>query len=397
MSRREKILAALVGLLLAVLGVWWMGSWVNDAFDSRSQRLQEKVAQRKRQETILKTAVDAHRSIQDYKTRSLPSNLELARAQYEAWLADLLAKAEIANPTFLCKRPPARKDDQPVIITWSVSGVGRLDQVTHLLYDYYSLDTLHRMSSLKLVAIPDSRNLQISFDSQVYVLAKTDPENKLDPSRESEWAKTHGPELIADIIDRNMLSPANKPPEIARVTDRTARVGETIQLRVQADDPNELDALRFSLVDPLPGAEIDENTGELRWRPETPGSYQLIARVQDDGIPSQSATRPINVSVVAAPPPPPPEPEKKRPTVDAAMFTYATGQVRVNGNRQIWLTVRTTGQTLKLNEGDSVKIGSVDGIVAKINERSFELKEGETTREIRRGQPLVARSQTDPD
>lgn len=394
MTSREKLLALLVGLLVLGMGVFWIGSTVQDAFKTRATNETRKLEQLKKQDFTLKRAILADRDLRDYKSRSLPSNLELARAQYEAWLAKLLASAEIAKPQFQCKSKPKRKSDDPVTITWRVSGTGGLDQLNELLYQYYSLDTLHRMSALKLVTIPESRNLQISFDTQVLVLANTEPENKLDPTRKSAWAIAHGPEHVAKIVERNMMSRANIRPNMASVSDQTVTVGKTLEVRLQAEDPNEFDELKFTLVDPLPGAKVDPRSGRLEWRPQAVGEYKLLARVDDDGIPSKSAMREIRIRVLDPPPPPPkpepPAPEPPKPTVDEAMFTYATGQVRVNGKPQVWLKVRTSGQTLKLGEGDAIKVGSVDGIVSKINDRSFELTMGDDKREVLRGEPLVA-------
>jgi len=396
MNRREKLLTFIVGLLVLVIGVFWIGSSINDAFEKRAATKSQKLEQRKRQEFTLKHAILADREIKEYQARSLPSNLELARAQYEKWLANLLAKSEIATPKFGCKSKPKRKGDEPVTITWNVSGTGGLDQVSELLHAYYSLDTLHRMSSLKLVAIPESHDLQINFDTQAFVLANTEPDQKLDPERKSAWAQKHGRKEIAQIIERNILSRPNKAPQIAGVPTLKTTLGEMVEYRVEAEDANEFDELRFSLVDPPRGATLDERTGKLLWKPDAVGEYKLLAQVTDDGIPSHTATTAFTVSVVAPPPPAPPEPPKPTPPgVDEAMFTYATGNVRVNGKPQIWLTVRTSGETLKLSEGDSLKVGSVDGVVSKIGDRSFELTIGEEKREVRRGDPLVSSPKTD--
>ena len=347
------------------MGVFWVGSSIQESFKTRATNEKRKREQLAKQEFTLKRAVLADRELRDLKSRSLPSNLDLARAQYESWLAKLLKTSDISEPQWKCRTTkPVRKGDEPVTITWRVSGRGRLDQVNQLLYDYYALDTLHRLSSLKLTAIPESRKLQINFDTQALVLANTEPENKLDPTRKSAWAMEHGPEHIARIIERNMMSRANLRPNLERVSAQTVTVGETLEVSLQAEDPNELDALAFTLVDPLPGAKVNSSSGRLQWRPDAVGEYKLLARVDDDGIPSKSATREILVKVVNPPPPPkadPPPPPPPKPTVDEAMFTYATGQVRVNGKPQVWLKVRTSGETLKLGEGDAIKVGSVDG------------------------------------
>jgi hypothetical protein len=84
------------------------------------------------------------------------------------------------------------------------------------------------------------------------------------------------------------------------------------------------------------------------------------------------------VSVFTAPKPPvvktdPPKP----PEFDDAEQAYFTGFSGIGDSMQAWINVRTTGETLKLSEGDSVKVGALEGQIVSIEPRALVLQTGE--------------------
>ncbi len=62
----------------------------------------------------------------------------------------------------------------------------------------------------------------------------------------------------------------------------------------------------------------------------------------------------------------PTEPDKP-PGIDPSEHTFFTAAVAADARPQAWLEVRTTGEKLRLHEGDPLKVGSVEGKVAKID------------------------------
>ncbi len=72
---------------------------------------------------------------------------------------------------------------------------------------------------------------------------------------------------------------------------------------------------------------------------------------------------------------PPPVAEKtetptepvKPPGIDPSEHTFFTAAVAADARPQAWLEIRTTGEKLRLHEGDPLKVGSVEGTVAKID------------------------------
>ena len=63
-----------------------------------------------------------------------------------------------------------------------------------------------------------------------------------------------------------------------------------------------------------------------------------------------------------------------KPEFDDAMHAYFTATIQVDGRYQAWIHVRTTGETLRLFEGDAVKVGLFDGKIVSIEPRMLVVK-----------------------
>jgi Tfp pilus assembly protein PilO len=79
----------------------------------------------------------------------------------------------------------------------------------------------------------------------------------------------------------------------------------------------------------------------------------------------------------------------KPPAFDHSGHTVVTAIVEVDGRRQVWLLVRTTGQRFELFEGDTFAIGAVEGKVARIGPQDVEIEMGGRRRLVAFGQSLA--------
>lgn len=91
--------------------------------------------------------------------------------------------------------------------------------------------------------------------------------------------------------------------------------------------------------------------------------------------------RPERPPTVARPTPPKPE-------FDDAKFAYFTGTIQVDGRYQAWIHVRTTNETLRLFEGDDVKVGLFDGKVLSIEPRAIVVQNGDQQLRVDLGENL---------
>jgi len=72
--------------------------------------------------------------------------------------------------------------------------------------------------------------------------------------------------------------------------------------------------------------------------------------------------------------PPRPTPPPRPPEFDHAKHTVVTGLVEVGGRRQVWLLIRTTGEQLKLFEGEKFSTGSATGTIGHVGQRNVEIE-----------------------
>ncbi len=123
----------------------------------------------------------------------------------------------------------------------------------------------------------------------------------------------------------------------------------------------------FKLVESgAPDAKLDELTGKFTWTPKEEGKYEFVVEGKDDGFPAKPSNREkfvINVRPQNAPPPP--------VVFDFAKFTMLTALIDVDGQGEVWLHVRPTGQMVTLHQGDQFEIGSMKGTVSEIGEYDF--------------------------
>lgn len=100
-----------------------------------------------------------------------------------------------------------------------------------------------------------------------------------------------------------------------------------------------------------------------------------------------------NVFVVYRPPRPEPPPNSDRPTppkpeFDDAKFAYFTATIQIDGRYQAWIHVRTTNETLRLFEGDAVKVGLFDGKIVSIEPRAIVVRSGDKDLRVKLGENL---------
>lgn len=98
---------------------------------------------------------------------------------------------------------------------------------------------------------------------------------------------------------------------------------------------------------------------------------------------------PAPPKVVESRPDPPPKPK-----FDDAKHAHLSATIGNGGRWQAWIYVRTTGETLYLNEGDDLKVGLFDGKIRSINEHQIVVEsEGQMLRvslgkHLREGVPI---------
>jgi hypothetical protein len=383
MNPRERLLAIVVGVLAIGIAGYFVQSWVGGRFAERRAkiaRLEGEIKSFKRQVAAGQKAVQ---KLAAYEERSLPANPEIARTQYQNWLLDEVERAGLSEPEVAFGSLTQEKnlyDKQ----SFTVAAKGMLPQVVDLLHTFYSVDWLHRITRLTLVPVKDSKQLEVHLTVEALSLRRANI-HELAPRPSRRLTLAHRQAYHDAIVGRNLFGPANNAPRITAIGNKDVPLGRSTDLTVKGTDPDPLDKVRYRLVQsPDPEAKLDPDSGRLSWSPKALGKYEFVVEAIDDGLPNK-ASRPekIVLNVIDAP-----GPVAKRLDFDHAKYTVLTAVLDVDGQGEIWLHIRPTGQTLALHEGDQFEVGSVKGTVTEIGLYDFSFVSDGKRRKLAQGDIL---------
>jgi len=365
MTPRERILGIGVGSILVLAGCQYAFMQYRAAVQSRQTRIDTLDQQILEAREQLLQGAYADRLMGEYLVRSLPSDLERARADYTRWLYEIITLVDLrdASVKYVNTIPAG---DLYKRHGFKVSGKTDQRGWLELLHLFYSKDYLHRISDLSVRPAPGG-GLAVDLNIDVIGLDAAQPDLAA-LTTASPLVKTFS--SYADpILNRNFFSPPNQAPRFTTPTRLTATLGSTPDLKVVAEDP-EQDRVRFSIVGEAPtGLELDPRTGAIKWNPTTPGNYPVAIEAIDEGYPARSTRQTFEIAVVNPPPPPPVVESKPVLGFDDATQTVLTALVQGGGDWTAWMKVRTQGTTIKLRPGDKFEIGRLSGTVVDVNAR----------------------------
>ncbi len=375
MTKREKLLGAMVGLLLLVAGLLYGAQGILRSLDARRVRLNalESELQEKRQ--IVRLSQLAADRMQLYERRALPADVQKARSLYQTWLLDAVTEIGFDEPNVNVIASTASRELYHQL-GFTLSGRGDLKQLVRFLHAFYAADYLHRIRRLHINPVSRSRQLDVAVAIEALSLPAAIHEDGLSEFDSGRLTFGEPQNYLTTILHRNMLGAANRPPRLASLSDRTATTGSSVSFTLSAEDPDPWDTLEFSMEGDLPGARLDPRSGQFSWRPQTPGRYEVEFAVTDDGWPPRSDRRAMRITVEPPPadPPPPPPPVARPPSFEQAQFAFVTAITESEGRRQAWINLRTEAQTLKLHEGEAFQVGDVPVTIRQINHRSVEME-----------------------
>jgi hypothetical protein len=270
---------------------------------------------------------------------------------------------------------------------FTITAKGTLPQMVDLLHAFYSVDWLHRMKHFSAKPIKESKLLDIHMTVQALSLQNAASEDLV--PREAQRLALADRETYRElIVDRNLLGPANNPPKLAISGSKEANTNRSMELSARATDADPLDKVKYRLVESAArDARFDPSSGRFSWTPRATGKYEFIFEATDDGFPSKSSG-PVKIVVNVVDPPPTAGPPPPPPGFNHAKYTILTAVLDIGGIREIWLHVRTKGETLKLHEGDQFDIGPIKGTVAQIGKTDFVFEADGKQRKLEKGDVL---------
>ncbi len=369
MSPRERILAIGVGATIGLFAIQYGISSINSTLAAkRSQVAAARESVKKLNEQI-KQGKKSQDTLRDLKSKSLPASSQLLNARYQEWLTKVCQEVGLTdikiNPLDINKQVKAGKTP-PAFTSYkfAMQGQCRTDQLVELLAKYYDKDLLHAITNLKVKRTDQANWLNITLESQALALRGADPKQEF--SKESSGRLTKSAEEYEkSIIGRNPFTPPNLPPKLATSTRQELKRGERWSLKLEGSDP-EKDDVTFELVSKdLPeGLKFSGRSGELSWNASENGSYEVIVRATDNGLPAMSSEHKLALKVVD---PPKPIVEVEKPKFDAASQSRVTAMVGGTKGPQVWVRSLTDGKSFQLSEGDDFEVGTIKAKVLSIN------------------------------
>ncbi len=289
MNQREK---GLLAAIVALVGFWvlWQG-YVSyeDGYDQRVRELADLEDELFEQDLEARRSREALQRLERYQGQSLPSDPEVARSAYSAWLVETIQSAglELGSVKWNSTR---RQGEAATAITFSAAAQGAPEAVTKLLDAYYRLDVLHQLVNYQLRSIDEEGELwAVTFTSVALVVDGAEREAGLPDPVENPAGRLRlatADEYVESVVGRNLFASYTPPPPP---------------------------------------------------RPDPP-------------------------KVVSKPKPPKPKP----PAFDDAKHAQLTGIVETGPRLQAWVLVRTTGEQLRLHEGDVLEVGLFKGRVQAV-------------------------------
>jgi hypothetical protein len=371
MTQREKLLgAAVAGVVLLFAGqmVW---TNIQSGYTAKEGQIEALKKKKSDQDLTSMQGVVSTQRLSKVQPRSASKKEEFARATYQGWLIELAKQIELEDPSELSLGGTADKDGFHTY-KFQLRGNGNLQHVTRLLHAYYTKPFLHRITRLDVRPASnqkDTGRLLITLESEVMSLPTSKDLQPVLKSDDSLLAKSLE-DYEQSILNRNLLASENQPPRMAPSKTVEATKGLRVEYTVDAKDTNSNQSVNFAIEGEAPkGLTVDSKSGKVNWTGNEIGDYSFTIVATDSGIPVKSSKQLVTVKVKEPPPP-----EKPLPKFDIASQAKLTGLVSGREGPEGWVISKTEGKTLRLREGDELKLGDIVGKIVKIGATYMEVE-----------------------
>ncbi|MHB8903059.1 MAG: hypothetical protein ACYC6Y_30225 [Thermoguttaceae bacterium] len=182
LSKREKNLAMAAGVLVLPFAGWLViGVFGGSSTQLRAQKA-ALLGEIKEAKDTIRQGHEAQQRLDEWNRKSLPKDVKQAGSRYKLWLMELCesdryqAKFQSAQFKPLNPKPLGSVGNQ---LTFTVSGVASLEQLTRWLYGFYSADYLHQIKGLTINPEDESKKLRVDITVEALALqGAVDPAGK---------------------------------------------------------------------------------------------------------------------------------------------------------------------------------------------------------------------------
>jgi hypothetical protein len=186
-QHRQKIL--LVALIAIALGAGYgpIKAFVMEPIETRQrekERLQKDIAKRKNDVNRAQRAI---KRLPAFDRQSLPSEPQVARSVYQAWLLEAARRAGLKSPS-VDSTQPGNFRGVCQSIAFSLQARGTLNQWTAFLFEFYRAGHLHQLRSLSFSPGNNREVLDLSLSIEALILPGADRTDRLSDEASSRLA-----------------------------------------------------------------------------------------------------------------------------------------------------------------------------------------------------------------
>jgi hypothetical protein len=167
MQQRERVLAIGLGLMVSLFVLYWGFGRYRSMFSSREALIKNRSDDVKKFRTKLaKIKRDSDRR-KELEKRSLPKDESKAETLYQEWLVTLANKLQSNN---VATRDVRTRSKGYTALGFRVTGEGSLEQITQVLFDFYSTNHLHQITTLSIDPQEKTGNLKLDMNIDALIL-----------------------------------------------------------------------------------------------------------------------------------------------------------------------------------------------------------------------------------
>ena len=191
---KARLRKHLLTAVMLAMAAWFGGQWAVERMIQGPLEEERRVTERlkddiKQREEGLARIREAGKLLDIWQDQSLPSDPEVARSLYQAWLIELIDDIGLASPSVTSSEPVLRRGIY-YSLAFSARGRGTLDQLTEFLFAVYQTDLLHQIRSLTITPLQRADQLDISLSIEALALTGEngdDPETVFAEFQRRTW------------------------------------------------------------------------------------------------------------------------------------------------------------------------------------------------------------------
>lgn len=278
--------ALLLGIMTLVVGAWVADQFGMLAFfdgsGSQHETELDKVSRQiSKAEDIIQLGIRADEHLSVLEQRSLPYDPAGARSAYQSWLTNLVednaiekSTVEVSTPEIVTVKDGDRKTKEAYKrYGFTLTGIGRLNDVTRFLFSFYQAGHLHKITSLTLTPSGEDA-FNISLAGEALGISTCERKSKL-TSVARQSCVFQSVDDYAPIVRRNIFSKeggkALKFVTLSSITfDKSGKPEAWFKIgssqatqRLQREDDLDISGHRIKVIDIQPRSTLIELNGRL--------------------------------------------------------------------------------------------------------------------------------------